>query len=98
MPKMKGVWFDRTLPNLTEIRDLDIPEPGDDEILVKNVAVASNPKDWKGPLVIKPDWTGVEGNDFSGIVAKVGANVTRFQPGSRVAGFTKMFTDTKYGV
>lgn len=93
---MKGVYFDINLPNLTEIRDLEIPEPGDDEILVKNVAVASNPKDWKVPEWI-PTWNGVEGNDIAGTVVKVGKNVTEFKEGDRVAAFTKMMTDTKYG-
>jgi NADPH:quinone reductase-like Zn-dependent oxidoreductase len=44
---MKGVFFSAKLPTGTEIRDFDIPKPGDDEVLIKNVAVASNPKDWK---------------------------------------------------
>lgn len=45
--KMKGVWFSSKAATRYEIKDFDIPTPGDDEILVKNVAVASNPKDWK---------------------------------------------------
>lgn len=93
---MKGVFFSSKLPNLTEIRDLDIPEPGDDEILVKNVAVASNPKDWKVPMWM-PEWEAVEGNDIAGTVEKVGKNVSEFKEGDRVAAFTVMRTNTKYG-
>lgn len=93
---MKGVYFSSKLPNLTEIRDLEIPVPGDDEILVKNVAVASNPKDWKVPMWM-PDWHAVEGNDIAGTVAKVGKDVTEFKEGDRVAAFTVMRTHTKYG-
>jgi len=44
---MKGVFFSTKISSTYEIRDFDIPEPGDDEVLIKNVAVASNPKDWK---------------------------------------------------
>lgn len=94
--KMKGVYFSSKLPNLTEIRDLEVPEPGNDEILVKNVAVASNPKDWKVPEWV-PDWAAVEGNDIAGTVAKVGKDVTEFKEGDRVAAFTVMMKDTKYG-
>lgn len=93
---MKGVFFSHKLPNLTEIRDLPVPEPGNDEILVKNVAVASNPKDWKVPLWM-PEWEAVEGNDIAGTVEKVGKDVTEFKKGDRVAAFTVMRADTKYG-
>jgi hypothetical protein len=44
---MKGVFFSANIPSTNVIRDFDIPKPGDDEVLIKNVAVASNPKDWK---------------------------------------------------
>jgi hypothetical protein len=44
---MKGVFFSNTNSPKYEIRDFDIPTPGEDEVLIKNVAVASNPKDWK---------------------------------------------------
>lgn len=44
---MKGVYFSNTNSPKYEIRDFDIPTPGEDEVLIKNVAVASNPKDWK---------------------------------------------------
>lgn len=93
---MKAVYFSAKLPHLAEVRDIDVPEPGDDEILVKNVAVASNPKDWKLPFWFK-DWEGVEGNDIAGYVQKVGKNVQEFKPNQRVAAFTKMRTHTKYG-
>jgi NADPH:quinone reductase-like Zn-dependent oxidoreductase len=93
---MKGVYFSSKLPNLTEIRDLPIPQPGDDEILIKNVAVASNPKDWKVPLWM-PDWSAVEGNDVAGYVEAVGKNVQEFKKGDKVAAFSVMRSDTKYG-
>lgn len=58
---MKAVYFSAELPELCEVREYEIPKPGRDEILVKNVAVASNPKDWKLPLWIK-GYGAVEGN------------------------------------
>ena len=79
---MKGVFFSSKLPGLCEIRDLDLPTPGKDGILVKNVAVASNPKDWK-----IPEWMSfeaVEGNDIAGYVEAVGSDVTDFKKGDKV--------------
>ena len=69
--------------------DLAVPEPGPTEVLIQNVAVASNPKDWKVPLWMD-NYKGVEGNDVAGYIAKVGAEVTEYKGGERVAAFTKM--------
>ena len=66
-----------------------VPEPGPDEVLIQNVAVASNPKDWKLPLMLE-GYRGVEGNDVAGYIVKVGPGVTEYQGGERVAAFTKM--------
>lgn len=66
-----------------------VPEPGPNEVLIQNVAVASNPKDWKVPLWMQ-DYRGVEGNDVAGHIAKVGPGVTEYKGGERVAAFTKM--------
>jgi len=93
---MKGVFFSSKIDGLCEIRDLPIPTPGNDEVLIRNTAVASNPKDWKVPLWM-PDWEGVEGNDVAGIVESVGKDVQEFKKGDKVAAFSKMRTDTKYG-
>lgn len=42
--KQKGVWFART--GIT-IQEFEVVPPAPGEVLIKNVAVASNPKDWK---------------------------------------------------
>lgn len=47
------------------------------------VISASNPKDWKLPEL--RNQTTNSGDDFAGIVEKVGANVFEFKPGDRVA-------------
>lgn len=39
----------------------------------------------------------VEGNDVAGTISAVGPDVTEFKPGDRVAAFTKMMSDAKYG-
>ena len=74
-----------------KFQEFDVPSPGLNEVLIQNVAVASNPKDWK-----VPKWTdtysGVEGNDIAGYIVKVGEGVTEYKGGERVAAFTKMMT------
>ena len=80
--RMKGVFFSSELPELCEIRDFEIPQPGADEVLVKNAAVASNPKDWKMPMRLQ--WQAIEGNDIAGYIEAVGSKVTGFKKGDKV--------------
>ena len=75
----------------SKIVTLPVPVPGPNEILVKNVAVASNPKDWKAPQFL-PDYEAVEGNDVAGYIVRVGEGVTEYKGGERVAAFSKMAT------
>jgi NADPH2:quinone reductase len=65
--------------------DSPVTEPNADQVLIKVVVSGSNPKDWK-----VPEWVGNninQGDDVAGTVEKVGANVTEFKPGDRVAAF-----------
>ncbi len=67
------------------IEDVPIPKPNADEVLIRVVVSGSNPKDWKMPM-----WTGDkkhQGDDITGVVHEVGANVVEFKPGDRVAAF-----------
>lgn len=72
-----------------EIKDVPIPGIGDDEVLVKIMYSGVNPLDnmivreevklitpYKYPLVM--------GNEFSGVIEKVGGNVSGFDVGDRV--------------
>ena len=82
----------------TELRKIPVPDPGPGEVLIQNVAVASNPKDWKIPLW-RENYSFVEGNDIAGYIVKLGEGVTEYQVGDRVAAFTKMATqDNKVGI
>lgn len=80
------------LPGPTAVlQDAPIPEPNDDQVLIKVVVSGSNPKDWKVPEVAKdPDNSlfsrydfvrdGVnQGDDIAGVVEKVGKNVVEFK-------------------
>ncbi|KAI9034528.1 chaperonin 10-like protein [Hyaloraphidium curvatum] len=71
------------------------PVPGKNEVLIRNVAVASNPKDWK--LSKFKFYEGIEGNDVAGHIEAVGEGVTEFKKGDKVAGFTKMASGNQYG-
>lgn len=67
------------------MQSLDIWTPGPGEILIKNVAIASNPVDWKvqkwGFFVTFPCTIG---SDVAGTVEAVGDGVTRFKKGDKV--------------
>jgi NADPH:quinone reductase-like Zn-dependent oxidoreductase len=75
---------------LDEVTISDIPEPefGPDEVLLAVKAAALNRLDlWvlAGWPALKLKLPHVMGSDGAGVVAAVGANVARFQPGDRVA-------------
>lgn len=77
-----------------KIIDLPIPEPNDDQVVIKVVVSGSNPKDWKVPDIAAVDGhpfferysqvrEGVnQGDDIAGIVEKVGKNVVEFKVSS----------------
>ncbi|KAK4701754.1 hypothetical protein P7C70_g4474, partial [Phenoliferia sp. Uapishka_3] len=90
---MKAIYVGKTE---RELKDYPIPSPAAGEILIKNIAVSSNPKDWKLPIYI-PGYAAVEGNDVAGHVESIGEGVTRFKVGDKVAAFTKMRSGDQYG-
>ena len=79
-----------------ELRDIDVPVPGDDDVLVRVHAAGCGPDVWHlmtgmpymARLAIgfsKPK-VAVRGWDVAGAVEAVGANVTNFRPGDEVMG------------
>jgi len=82
---MKAVVFQE--PNVAKVVDRPVPKLRDDYILVKVVAIALNPTDWKtvsanlgAPCII--------GVDYAGIVEEVGSKVTKdFKKGDRISGW-----------
>ncbi|MFD5633998.1 NADP-dependent oxidoreductase [Streptomyces sp. NPDC127077] len=77
-------------PDVLEVVDAEVPEPGPTEVLVEVKAAGVNPVDWKmrtaGGLGDPPFSVGW---DVSGVVAAVGAGVTRFKPGDQVFGMPR---------
>ena len=74
-----------------EIRDVPVPEMKDNDVLVKIRTAGVNPLDnmiIKGEvkMIVPYSFPLVMGNEFAGIVEKVGKSVRKFQPGDRVYG------------
>lgn len=73
-----------------ETKDYPIPTIGSDEILIKVKATSINPIDYKirgGHLPhLVPSFPAILHGDVSGIVEKIGANVSGFQVGDHVYG------------
>jgi NADPH:quinone reductase-like Zn-dependent oxidoreductase len=98
---MKAIVQDRYgPPDVLQVREIDRPVCGDDDVLVRVHAAAVNARDWH---VMRGDpWiarllapaelgrsgprVGVRGTDFAGRVEAVGRSVTRFRPGDDVFG------------
>jgi NADPH:quinone reductase-like Zn-dependent oxidoreductase len=82
-------------PDVLELREVDQPEVGDDEVLVRVIATSVNPADWYAmagfPYVARPQM-GLRtprarlGLDVAGEVVAVGERVTRFKAGDEVFG------------
>ena len=82
--------------NVVEIREVEKPEPADDEVLVRVRATSANIAEWYAvtgrPWIARPTM-GLRrpkdiriGVDYAGIVDSVGNDVTEFQPGDEVFG------------
>ena len=81
-------------PDVLELREIDEPRAGGDEVLVRVRAASVNPADWYAmtgmPWVARPTMglrrpkTDRPGLDLAGVVAAVGAEVASFKPGDQV--------------
>jgi NADPH:quinone reductase-like Zn-dependent oxidoreductase len=85
--------------DVLKLRDIEMPVPGDDEVLVQVHATCVQPYDWHfmrgepyiarlmpGPLGPRRPKIGILGADVAGRVAAVGKYVTEFRPGDEVYG------------
>jgi NADPH:quinone reductase-like Zn-dependent oxidoreductase len=83
-------------PNVLELKDIDKPEPADDELLLRVHAASVNPADWHilrgAPYIARMQFglrkpkDRVLGCDVAGHIEAVGNNVTSLQPGDEVFG------------
>jgi NADPH:quinone reductase-like Zn-dependent oxidoreductase len=83
-------------PDVLELREVDKPVVGDDDVLVRVHAISVNPVDWHTltgtPYLVRLE-SGLRkpkrqvlGVDFAGTVEAIGRNVNQFQPGDEVFG------------
>ncbi|KOO51675.1 NADP-dependent oxidoreductase [Viridibacillus arvi] len=88
---MKAMVIDRYGKVPIHLTDMPLPEIGDYEVLTEIQAASINPidfkiRDGKVKLLTKYKMPLILGNDFSGVVVKVGAKVTRFTVGDEIYG------------
>jgi NADPH:quinone reductase-like Zn-dependent oxidoreductase len=71
-----------------KITDRPIPTPGEDEILVRNYAIACNPVDWKTQEdgMVVASYPVILGSDVCGEVISIGSGIQHFSVGDRVLG------------
>ncbi|KAI9163098.1 Trans-enoyl reductase fsr4 [Paramyrothecium foliicola] len=73
-----------------KIHEVPVPTPGPKDVLIKVIVAGTNPKDWKVPTFFKKEQN--SGDDIAGVVESVGADVTGFNKGDRVAAFHIMLS------
>jgi len=88
MPTNTAAWIGAKYAQL-ELGPAPYTPPGENQIVVRNHAVAINPLDWiiqvAGPVAYRwLTYPTVIGSDLAGEVVEVGTAVTRFQVGDRV--------------
>jgi NADPH:quinone reductase-like Zn-dependent oxidoreductase len=82
-------------PEVMRLENFELPRPGKGEVLVRVMAAAANPMDWKirnGEMRIMTGRSFPRGlgNDFAGVVEAVGEGVTRLRAGDAVLGGTSL--------
>ena len=94
---MKAITFEKYgSPDVLQLREVDKPVVGDDDVLVRVRAASINPCDkyaMRGrPYIMRVAWgmfrpkNNSLGADLAGQVEAIGRNVTRFRPGDEVFG------------
>jgi len=81
-----AAWITESKGKPLKVDSAPMPEPGPNDVVVKNHAVAINPVDWKiqdsGYFVTK--YPNVLGTDVAGEIVQVGSEVKDFKKGDRV--------------
>ncbi|MED3552689.1 NADP-dependent oxidoreductase [Cytobacillus praedii] len=86
---MKAMVIDKYGKVPMRLAEIPTPEIGENEVLAEIHAASVNPvdfkiRDGKVKLLVKYKMPLILGNDFSGVIAKVGAKVTRFKVGDEI--------------
>ncbi len=93
MPSNTAAWLSAPKVKSLEVKSAPYTSPRENEIVIRNGAVATNPIDWvkqdMGSMVfswIKHPF--ITSTDVAGEVVEIGKGVTRFNVGDRVVGHT----------
>lgn len=100
MPSNTAAWLSAPKSRPLEVKSASYTSPGENEIVVKNHAIALNPVDWARQAVGDAlfSWTTypcVLGSDVAGEVVEAGKVVTRFKTGDRVTGLALGLTSNR---
>jgi NADPH:quinone reductase-like Zn-dependent oxidoreductase len=90
---MKALIFDKLGLDNLQLKDVDVPEIGDHEVLVEVKMAGVNPIDHygvSGNRPVKP-MPHIPGAEFAGTVAKTGMHVTNLERGQRVTVYPRIF-------
>ncbi|WP_134684114.1 NADP-dependent oxidoreductase [Brevibacillus migulae] len=88
-------------PEVLQLIELDLPQPGEGEVRVRVKAAGVQPVD----CAIRTGWTPpgvnitfphVTGGEFAGVIDQIGEGVTSFAVGDEVLGFRTQFTYAEY--
>lgn len=91
METMKAVIKYDNIAGATQIREVPIPNIGDDEVLVKVSCIGvcgTDPHMHQNLLSLKMNVPLIFGHEFSGTIEKIGSNVTGYDLGDRVTAET----------
>ena len=83
---MKAIFANKIGIENIEIRNIPIPKIQQNEVLIKIKAIGVNPVDWKGLESGEFGDSYILGTDISGVVEKIGSEITRFKKGDTIIG------------
>mgnify|MGYP000170949587 CR=1 FL=1 len=91
---MKAIVYDKydKDPSILNVRDIEIPKPKNDELLIKVKAAAVNPVDWKirwgkMKVLIGSKMPRQMGVDVAGIIEEVGSDINDLKKGDEIFGW-----------
>jgi len=91
MKMMKAVVKYENKPNATELREVPVPEIGENDVLVEVAYVGvcgTDPHMHNGTVVFKFNCPFILGHEFAGKIVKTGKQVSKFKVGDRVTSET----------
>lgn len=86
----KAAWITEAKGKPFKVDDAPVPQPGPNDVVIRNHAVAINPIDFgiQETGIIVTEYPYILGSDAAGEVTHVGSDVKNFKPGDRVIMYT----------